>query len=64
MGQGKVKWFDVNKVYGFIEPEDGNPDIFVHISNVTRAGYTSLDNDQAVSYEIDKSHRLKLNSII
>lgn len=62
MQQGKIKCFDSNKGYGFIRPDDGNPDIFVHISDVKRAGYTNLDNDQVVSYEIDKAHRLKLKS--
>ena len=62
MQQGKIKWFDYNKGYGFIRPDDGNPDIFVHISDVKRAGYIKLSNDQAIGYEIDKAHRLKLKS--
>lgn len=64
MQQGKIKCFDSNKGYGFISPDDGNPDIFVHISDVKRAGYTILNNDQTVSYEIDKTHRLQLKSQI
>ena len=62
--KGTIKWFSSEKGYGFIQPEDGNPDIFVHISDVKRAGYTILNNDQVVSYEIDKAHRLKLKSQI
>jgi len=64
MVQGKIKWFSSEKGYGFIEPENGNQDIFVHISDVKRAGYTNLDNDQTISYTIDKTHRLKLKSQI
>lgn len=52
MEQGKVKWFDTTKGYGFIEPNTGNGDIFVHISEVEKAGYNSLSTDQVVSYEL------------
>ena len=52
MGQGKVKWFDNIKGYGFIEPNTGNGDIFVNISEVEKAGYNSLSTDQVVSYEL------------
>lgn len=64
MQTGKVKWFEPMKGYGFIQPEDGTPDIFVHVSDIKCAGYTDLKNDQAatISYEIDKAHSLKLNS--
>lgn len=64
MAQGKIKWFSSEKGYGFIQPEDGNPDIFVHISDVKRAGYTNLNNDQIISYTLDKTHRLKLKAQI
>lgn len=59
---GKVKCFNPNKGYGFIQPEDGSADIFVHISDVKRAGHTSLNDNQTVSYEINKLHRLLLKS--
>ena len=52
MQKGKVKWFDLNKGYGFIEPDDGREDIFVHISEVEKAGYRSLVNNQYVGYEL------------
>jgi cold shock protein len=52
MEQGKVKWFDTTKGYGFIKPDSGNGDIFVHISEVEKAGYNSLSTDQLVSYEL------------
>ncbi len=52
MQKGKVKWFDLNKGYGFIAPDDGSEDIFVHISEVEKAGYKSLINYQYVSYEL------------
>ena len=52
MNTGKVKWFDSAKGYGFIEQEGGGDDMFVHISEVEKAGYDNLSNDQAVTYEI------------
>ena len=52
MEKGKVKWFDLNKGYGFIASDDGSEDIFVHISEVEKAGYKSLINYQYVGYEL------------
>jgi len=52
MNTGKVKWFDSAKGYGFIEQEGGGDDMFVHISEVEKAGYNNLSNDQMVTYEI------------
>ncbi len=49
---GTVKWFNSAKGFGFIEPEDGSKDAFVHISAVERAGITSLDEGQKVEYEL------------
>ena len=52
MMKGTVKWFNGQKGYGFIEPEDGSKDIFVHISAVERAGMHSLNEGQKVSFEV------------
>ena len=52
MPHGTVKWFNTTKGYGFIQPEDGGKDVFVHISAVERAGLRSLNEGQAVSYEL------------
>jgi CspA family cold shock protein len=52
MSNGTVKWFNSTKGYGFIQPEDGGKDIFVHISAVERAGLRSLNEGQRVSYEL------------
>jgi CspA family cold shock protein len=52
MAMGKVKWFNVTKGYGFIQPDGGGADVFVHISAVEKAGYTSLADGVKVSYEI------------
>ena len=52
MPVGTVKWFNLKKGYGFIEPEDGSKDIFVHISAVQRAGMDSLSEGQKVQYEV------------
>lgn len=52
MATGIVKWFNPNKGYGFIQPEDGSSDVFVHISSLERAGINFLDEGQRVSYEL------------
>ena len=52
MPTGTVKWFNPAKGYGFIEPEDGSKDAFVHISAVERAGLSALNEGQKVSYEL------------
>ena len=52
MPTGTVKWFNPTKGFGFIEPEDGSNDAFVHISAVERAGLSSLNEGQKVSYEL------------
>jgi CspA family cold shock protein len=50
MAQGKVKWFNSDKGYGFIAPDDGTPDVFVHHSAIQADGYRSLQEDQRVEY--------------
>jgi len=52
MAIGTVKWFNPQKGYGFIQPQDGGKDVFVHISAVERAGMSTLNEGQKVSYEI------------
>lgn len=51
MSSGTVKWFNGQKGFGFIRPDDGSKDVFVHISAVERAGMSSLNEGQKVSYE-------------
>ncbi len=52
MSTGTVKWFNPTKGYGFIEPEDGGKDVFVHISAVERAGLSTLREGQKVNFEV------------
>jgi CspA family cold shock protein len=51
MATGTVKWFNAQKGFGFIQPEDGGTDVFVHISAVERAGLSGLHEGQKISYE-------------
>jgi CspA family cold shock protein len=57
---GTVKFFNTDKGYGFITPDDGSPDSFVHISAVERAGMATLHKEQRVSYELEPDRRGKL----
>ena len=52
MPTGTVKWFNATKGFGFIQPDDGGKDVFVHISAVERAGLNGLNEGQKISYEI------------
>jgi CspA family cold shock protein len=52
MSNGTVKWFNTTKGYGFIQPEEGGADVFVHISAVEKAGLRGLNEGQRVSYEL------------
>jgi CspA family cold shock protein len=52
MSNGTVKWFNATKGFGFIQPEDGGKDVFVHISAVEKAGLRGLNEGQRVSYEL------------
>lgn len=57
MATGTVKWFNTQKGYGFIQPDEGGPDVFVHISAVQRAGIAQLNDGQKINYEIIADRR-------
>ena len=57
MSTGTVKWFNAAKGFGFIQPDDGATDVFVHISAVERAGMSTLRDGQKISYELVKDKR-------
>ena len=57
MATGTVKWFNSQKGFGFIQPDDGGKDVFVHISAVEQAGMRGLDEGQKISYDIIEDRR-------
>jgi cold shock protein len=57
MAKGTVKFFNVDKGYGFIEPDDGSGDVFVHVTTLQRCGMTSLRQDQIVAFERETDKR-------
>ncbi len=62
MATGTVKWFNATKGFGFIEPEDRSKDVFVHISEVEKAGLRSLREGQKVSYELQVGNNGKTSA--
>ena len=53
MANGTVKWFNASKGFGFIQPEDGTQDVFLHVSAVERAGISRIDDGQKVTYDLE-----------
>lgn len=63
MAIGTVKFFNTDKGYGFIAPDDGTPDSFVHISAVERAGMSTLNKDQRIKFEIETDQRGRSSAV-
>lgn len=63
MATGTVKWFNGQKGYGFIQPEEGGSDVFVHISAVERAGLSTLKEGQKVSFELERGRNGKTSAV-
>ena len=63
MSVGTVKWFNSTKGYGFIEPEDGGADVFVHITAVQASGMDGLDEGQKLSFDIEEARNGKTNAV-
>ncbi len=57
MSKGTVKWFNSSKGYGFITPDDGGKDLFVHHSDIKTSGYATLDEGQKVEYEVGEGQK-------
>jgi cold shock protein len=63
MAVGTVKWFNTQKGYGFIQPDDGSKDVFVHISAVERSGIGNLREGQKLSYELERGQQGKISAV-
>ena len=57
MAQGTVKWFNAEKGFGFIAPDDGSADVFVHYSEIQGKGFRSLEEDQKVKFEVGEGQK-------
>ena len=64
MATGTVKWFNGQKGYGFIQPDDGGQDVFVHISAVERAGLSGLNDGQKVSFDLEPDRKTGKSSAV
>ena len=63
MSNGTVKWFNAQKGFGFIQPDDGSKDVFVHISAVERSGMGGLNDGQKLSFDLEKGQQGKTSAI-
>lgn len=63
MSQGTVKWYNSQKGYGFIAPDDGSKDVFVHVSAVEQSGIGTLSDGQKVSYDVERGQQGKLAAV-
>ena len=63
MAQGTVKWFNTQKGYGFINPDDGDNDVFVHITAVQNSGLNGLNEGQKVTYELEEQRNGKMAAV-
>jgi CspA family cold shock protein len=63
MASGTVKWFNAQKGYGFIQPDDGSKDVFVHISAVEQAGLGNLREGQKLSFELERGQQGKTSAV-
>ncbi len=63
MATGKVKWFNGQKGFGFIQPNDGSQDVFVHISALERAGLRTLSDGQELSFDLEKGQQGRVSAI-
>jgi cold shock protein len=63
MSTGTVKWFNPTKGYGFIEPDDGSKDVFVHISAVERSGIGNLREGQRLNFELERGQQGKVSAV-
>lgn len=63
LSNGTVKWFNSQKGYGFIQPEDGQKDVFVHISALERAGISTLQEGQKLSYDLEHGQQGKTSAV-
>ena len=63
MSQGTVKWFNTQKGYGFINPDEGDNDVFVHITAVQNSGLNGLNEGQKVTYELEEQRKGKMAAV-
>jgi CspA family cold shock protein len=63
MNIGTVKWFNTQRGYGFIQPDDGSKDVFVHVSALERSSIGNLQEGQKLSYELEKSEQGKISAV-
>lgn len=63
MSTGVVKWFNPQKGFGFIQPNDGSKDVFVHISAVERAGLSGLNEGQTVSFDVERGQQGRVSAV-